>query len=113
MNDGSEKIATNLRKGVLEYCVLALLRGGEMYGLEIANELMKRELSASEGSLYPLLARLKSSGSVDTRWDQVAGTRSRKYYSLTAHGRQQLDTFETVWNEIRGQVDSLLGGHHD
>lgn len=112
MNDSSEKIATNLRKGVLEYCVLALLRQGEMYGLEIANELMGRELTASEGSLYPLLARMKSSGSVDTRWDQVAGSRSRKYYAITVHGQQQLANFEAVWNEIRGQVDGLLGGHH-
>lgn len=112
MNASTEKIATNLRKGVLEYCVLALLGRGEMYGLEIANELMARELSASEGSLYPLLARMKSSGSVETRWEQAAGSRSRKYYSITVQGQQQLATFETVWNEIRGQVDGLLGGHH-
>ncbi|WP_431709501.1 PadR family transcriptional regulator [Glutamicibacter uratoxydans] len=112
MPESSEKIATNLRKGVLEYCVLALLQDREMYGLEIANELMDRELSASEGSLYPLLARMKTSGSVDTRWEQAAGSRSRKYYAITAEGQQQLATFEAVWNQISAQVYGLLGGHH-
>ena len=114
MNDSTEKTVTNLRKGVLEYCVLALLRRGEMYGLELANELMQRGLSASEGSLYPLLARMKASDSVGTRWEQGAGSRSRKYYAITAHGQRQLENFEAVWNEIKGQVDGLLEGqHHD
>lgn len=112
MNDSTEKIATNLRKGVLEYCVLALLGQREMYGLEIANELMERELSACEGSLYPLLARMSQAGSVQTRWEQGSGGRSRKYYAITAHGQQQLEYFRVVWYGTREQVDGLLGGHH-
>lgn len=112
MNDSAEKIATNLRKGVLEYCVLALLSGREMYGLELANELVELELTASEGSLYPLLARMKVSGSVDTRWDQVEGSRSRKYYAITSRGREQLSLFASVWDQLSDRVDSLLGGDH-
>ncbi|TLK49733.1 PadR family transcriptional regulator [Glutamicibacter sp. V16R2B1] len=112
MDRAVEKMATNLRKGVLEYCVLALLDQREMYGLEIANELMERELSASEGSLYPLLARMKQAGSVDARWEAGDGTRSRKYYAITEHGQHQLASFREVWRGIQQQVDGLLGGHH-
>lgn len=111
MNLNAEKISTNLRKGVLEYCVLALLSQREMYGLEIANLLVELELTASEGSLYPLLARMKDAGSVKTHWDQIEGSRSRKYYAITDSGSQSLELFGSIWSQLSSQVNGLLGEH--
>ena len=109
MDEIHERIATNIRKGVLEYCVLALLARRDMYGLELADELVARDLTASEGSLYPLLARMQQSGAVTSRRETSAGARPRKYYAITAVGRAQLDTFADVWARISRQVDDTLG----
>ncbi|MEQ6896706.1 PadR family transcriptional regulator [Microbacterium sp. KR10-403] len=110
MDETAERIATNIRKGVLEYCVLALLADRDMYGLELANLLGERQLTASEGSLYPLLARMRESGSVDTRWESPGGGRPRRYYAITDRGRVQLETFTAVWRSIGPQVDELVKG---
>ncbi|UTX54067.1 PadR family transcriptional regulator [Leucobacter aridicollis] len=111
MESPSDRIATNLRKGVLEYCVLALLSERDMYGLELANALMERGLSASEGSLYPLLARMREGGAVDTRWEQPAesgGTRPRRYYAITDRGRELLFVFAGIWRGLAAEVDTLI-----
>jgi PadR family transcriptional regulator PadR len=110
MEEAGERIATNIRKGVLEYCVLALLSRREMYGLELAGALMERGLTASEGSLYPLLARMREAGAVDTRWEAPGGGRSRRYYAITAVGRAQLSLFAQVWGDIAEQVEQLMKG---
>lgn len=109
MDAGRERIATNLRKGVLEYCVLAMLSRREMYGLELANELVERGLTASEGSLYPLLARMREAGAVETRWEASGEGRPRRYYAITDGGRSQLRLFAGVWAGLAAQVDQLLG----
>ncbi len=103
-----ERIATNIRKGVLEFCVLALLARREMYGLALADELVSRRLTASEGSLYPLLARMRDAGTVTTRWDAPETGRARRYYAITDQGRTQLRTFADVWGALAEQVDVLL-----
>ncbi len=103
-----ERIATNIRKGVLEFCVLALLARHDMYGLQLADELVQRGLTASEGSLYPLLARMRDAGSVDTRWESAESGRPRRYYAITDRGRHQLRTFADVWRALVPQVDALL-----
>lgn len=108
MNIEQERIATNIRKGVLEFCVLALLARREMYGLELADELVSRHLTASEGSLYPLLARMRAAGSVTNRWDAPETGRARRYYAITDSGRAQLRTFARVWAAIVPQVGALL-----
>lgn len=103
-----ERIATNIRKGVLEYCVLAVLADRDCYGLELAEALVERGLSASEGSLYPLLARMRQSGAVATRWESAEGNRRRRYYTLTGHGHRQLRVFAQVWQELSPQVAALV-----
>ncbi|MGO4297291.1 PadR family transcriptional regulator [Glutamicibacter sp. MCAF14] len=112
MSDQREKIATNIRKGVLEYCVLGSLAGGDKYGLELAEELTARQLTASEGSLYPLLARMKTTGLVETYWEEGGSGRKRKYYTITEHGHLMLGEFREVWEAISLQVTELLGGQH-
>ncbi|WP_309127063.1 PadR family transcriptional regulator [Microbacterium sp.] len=113
MTESAERIATNLRKGVLEYCVLGLLAESERYGLELANDLQTRGLIASEGSLYPLLARMRETGLVDTRTEAVGGGRPRRYYTITALGRDQLSTFVEVWRTLGAEVDTIVRGHHE
>lgn len=108
-----ERIATNLRKGVLEFCVLGLLAESERYGLELASDLQGRGLIASEGSLYPLLARMRESGLVATRTEAVGGGRPRRYYTITDSGRAQLTTFTEVWRTLGTEVDTILGGRDE
>ncbi|MGY6497248.1 MAG: PadR family transcriptional regulator [Microcella sp.] len=108
MTSADDKIATNIRKGVLEFCVLALLVEREMYGLELANELTERQLTASEGSLYPLLARMRDNGLVADRWHTPATGRARRYYSPTPEGRAHLAAFAAVWSPLSRQVSALL-----
>lgn len=108
MEPARERIATNIRKGVLEYCVLSLLSQREMYGLELANSLVVRGLTASEGSLYPLLARMREAGAVETRWESPENGRARRYYAITSNGTALLEVFAEVWGDIAAQVDELL-----
>lgn len=110
MSDSIERLETNLRRGVLEFCVLALLSREERYGLDLATDLIERRLIASEGSLYPLLSRMRESGLVEARWQPSGAGRPRRYYAITALGSDQLASFIGVWKSIGGQVDQLLEG---
>ena len=110
MTDSAERIATNLRKGVLEFCVLGLLAAGERYGLDLASDLQRRGLIAGEGSLYPLLARMREGGLVDTRTEAVGGGRPRRYYTITTAGNDQLNTFIGVWRAVCIEVDTIIEG---
>ena len=106
--DSEERITTSLRKGLLELCVLALLAQRDHYGLELADDLVGRGLTASEGSLYPLLARLRDAGAVETRWESRDGSRPRRYYAITTAGHTQLSASTRVWRQTSAQVDDLL-----
>jgi PadR family transcriptional regulator PadR len=97
-----------LRKGALEYCVLALLRDGERYGFELVRQLSAAELVTSEGTIYPLLARLRGDGSVETSWRESSQGPPRRYYTLTAAGKASLDTFTTEWRRFCGAVEGIL-----
>ncbi|MEV6694858.1 PadR family transcriptional regulator [Micromonospora sp. NPDC051196] len=108
MDNTRARITTNIRKGVLEYCVLALLSQRDMYGLELADWLAARGLTASEGSLYPLLARMRQAGSVETRWSTPEQGHARRYYAITGQGRTQLRVFAAVWRDIQPHVDQLI-----
>lgn len=102
---------TNLRRGSVEYCVLALLRDGERYGLDLARELSKDQvLMAGEGTLYPLLSRLRRAGLVATSWRESTTGPPRRYYSLTRDGAVALEAFSRVWARFRDQVDVVLKG---
>ncbi|MGP9500730.1 PadR family transcriptional regulator [Specibacter sp. AOP5-B1-6] len=104
----NESVSTNLRKGVLEYCVLATIGGGEMYGLDIANGLQQRGLLTSEGTLYPLLARLRRNGLVETSWRESSQGAPRRYYTLTETGRESLAVFASVWETFSASVSDIL-----
>lgn len=108
MAAAEERILTNLRKGVVEFCVLAHLRGERAYGFDLARKLEEEGLIASEGTLYPLLTRLRSAGMVETEWVESEAGRPRKYYSLTSLGVDHLGTFERTWTAIRDTVDRTI-----
>jgi PadR family transcriptional regulator PadR len=108
MAKGSAKIATNLRKGVLEFCVLSVLHKDRQYGVDLSKKLSAAGLIASEGTLYPLLSRMRGSGLVTTEWLESDEGRPRRYYELTAAGREQLAAFRDVWSSLRDTVDEFL-----
>jgi PadR family transcriptional regulator PadR len=100
---------SQLRRGVLEYCVLALLRDRERYGFELVRTLGDVDgLVTSEGTLYPLLARLRREGMVETAWRESASGPPRRYYSLSDAGRSALAAFTGDWSRFRDAVDHLL-----
>ena len=104
----NDTVSTNLRKGVLEHCVLAMIGDGEMYGLDIANGLQHRGLLTSEGTLYPLLARLRRNGLVETSWRESTQGAPRRYYSLTAEGQESLAVFVSIWAPFSAAVTETL-----
>lgn len=107
---GRDEDVAQLRRGVLEYCVLALLREQERYGFELARALAEVDgLVTSEGTLYPLLARLRRDGLLETRWRESPSGPPRRYYRLTAEGRAALERFRAEWTRFRDAVDHVLG----
>jgi PadR family transcriptional regulator PadR len=100
---------SQLRRGVLEYCVLALLREESRYAFDLVSELGRHaSLVTSEGTIYPLLSRLRREKLVTTEERESAVGPPRRYYALTASGRRALDGFAVDWAEFRSDVDHLI-----
>jgi len=109
MDDGAE--TTELRRGVLGPCVLALLAVRPRFGLELVRDLSRADgLLTSEGTVYPLLNRLRDAGLVTSRWIHDDQTRPRRYYSITDEGREHLEEFRAGWSAFTAAVDGVLGG---
>jgi PadR family transcriptional regulator, regulatory protein PadR len=103
-------LSTALRRGTLEFCVLACLAGGERYGVELVRELgAETTLATSEGTLYPLLSRLRRAGWVATTWQESSAGPPRRYYTLTPDGRAALASFKIEWAGFRDAVDRIVG----
>ena len=104
-----EGVISQLRRGALEFCVLALLRDDERYGFEIVRALSEADgLVTSEGTLYPLLGRLRKEGVVETTWRESPGGPPRRYYALTPAGRSVLHVFSREWARFRDTVDGII-----
>ncbi len=99
---------TELRRGVVEHCVLALIRDKESYAFEIVRVLEARGLVTSEGTIYPLLARLRREGLASTIWRESDAGPPRRYYRITDEGRRALDAFADDWMAFRDAVDALV-----
>ena len=105
----TRNVVSQLRRGTVEYCVLALLRDGERYGFELVRELaMVDGLVTSEGTIYPLLTRLRKDELVTTFWQESESGPPRRYYRLTAAGRTALADFTDEWSRFRDSVDAIL-----
>jgi PadR family transcriptional regulator PadR len=109
---GAAKLLAQMRRGAIEFCVLALLRDGDRYGLDLTRTLAADGLVTSEGTIYPLLARLRQDGLVDTTWHESSQGPPRRYYRLTEDGRAALDAFIVQWRQFRDAVDVVLEGDH-
>ncbi len=97
------------KKGVLEMCVLSLLKQGDKYGYELADT-VGRQIDISEGSIYPLLKRLKNEGYFEVYLKESPTGPARKYYRLTAKGIDMQESLEKEWYEFSHSVDRVLGG---
>jgi PadR family transcriptional regulator, regulatory protein PadR len=101
-----------LKKGVLELCVLSLLKRNNKYGYELVAEI-SRNIEISEGTIYPLLRRLKNEGYVETYLEESSEGPPRKYYRLTEKGDNTREAFLNEWNEFILGVNSIIGGYAD
>ena len=95
-----ENTKAQMKKGVLEFCILSILSGTENYPSEIIEKMKEAKLIVVEGTLYPLLTRLKNDGLLNYRWEESSSGPPRKYYKLTPVGEQFLKELETTWNEL-------------
>lgn len=103
-----ENIQSQMRKGVLEYCILSIIKNGEVYPGDIIEEMKKAGLHLFEGTLYPLLNRLKNADILSYRWVESTTGPPRKYFSLTEKGLVFYELLETTWNELSGSVEILV-----
>jgi PadR family transcriptional regulator, regulatory protein PadR len=99
---------TQMRKGVLEFCILLTIGKDKVYASEILAELKKSELLVVEGTLYPLLSRLRSEELLSYTWEESKSGPPRKYYTLTDKGRKTLIELKKIWNEMAQSIDSLI-----
>ena len=105
------QLLTHLRRGTLEFCVLAALRGGERYAGDLIADLgADGVLVTSEGTVYPLLARLRRDGLVDSTWRESSAGPPRRYYQLTRQGELAVRSFTDQWDLFRTAVDRVLKG---
>jgi PadR family transcriptional regulator PadR len=95
-----ENTKAQMRKGVLEFCILSVLKRGEAYPSDILASLKSAKLIVVEGTLYPLLTRLKNSGLLNYRWEESTQGPPRKYYSLTKEGEGFHEELKTSWDEL-------------
>jgi|SRR6185437_506059 len=108
----SEGGLTELRRGVLGPCVLALLELRPRFGLELVRDLADADgLLTSDGTVYPLLNRLRDAGLVTSEWQAEEGQRARRYYSLTEAGQETLTAFRAEWAQFSATVGGVLNHH--
>jgi PadR family transcriptional regulator PadR len=98
---------TSIRKGLLEFLVLKVISGSQVYAADILKELNATEFATQEGTLYPLLSKLRREELVDYEWKESEAGPPRKYYELTAKGRAQLRETDEYWQKISGTVKNL------
>jgi PadR family transcriptional regulator PadR len=106
----AENTQTQMRKGILEYCVLLIISRGEIYASDIIAELKQAKLLVVEGTLYPLLTRLKNNGLLGYNWVESTSGPPRKYYVLTEDGKRILKQLDTTWQELAYAITTSQHG---
>ena len=102
-----ENVKSQMRKGTLEYCILLLLRKEPAYTSSIIQKLHEAKLIVVDGTLYPLLARLKNSGLLDYYWEESTQGPPRKYYKLTEKGEEFLKELQISWQELNDTINHI------
>ncbi len=104
---------TQMRRGILEFCILSLLAEQEIYTAELIDRLKQAELIVTDGTLYPLLNRLQKALLLQYRWAESESGPPRKYYSLTEAGVSYLNELDSAWQAMTESVESIRRGNHD
>lgn len=102
-----ENTQSQMRKGILEYCILGILHSGEAYPSEILEKLRSAQLLVVEGTVYPLLTRLKNFELLSYRWEESTSGPPRKYYCITPKGIQFFNDLSNTWQELQQAVAAL------
>ncbi|HOG40933.1 MAG TPA: PadR family transcriptional regulator [Bacteroidales bacterium] len=102
-----DNIKSQMRKGLLEYCILLILNKKEAYASSIIEELKKANMIVVEGTLYPLLIRQKNQGLLNYRWEESTQGPPRKYYMITEKGRMLISEMDLAWQEIVSTIETI------
>jgi PadR family transcriptional regulator PadR len=103
-----ENTQSQMRKGILEYCIMCIIDQNECYASDIIDRMKSAKLIVVEGTLYPLLTRLKNGGLLSYKWEESKSGPPRKYYTLTPEGTLFLKGLHKTWKELSGAVNTLL-----
>ena len=107
-----ENTQVQMRKGILEYCILHIISRGEVYASDMLEELTSAKIMVVEGTLYPLLTRLRKAGLVDYQWVESTSGPPRKYYKLTEDGQDFLIQLKTTWEELMDSTNQITNNHN-
>lgn len=102
-----ENVKAQMRKGILEFCILSILSKKDAYASDILKKLKESDLIIVEGTIYPLLTRQKNLGLLSYRWEESTQGPPRKYYALTDKGREFLEALEVSWKQLVEAVESI------
>lgn len=103
-----ENTKAQMRKGSLEFCIMLIISKGEVYASDILRHLKSADLIVVEGTLYPLLSRLKSSQLLEYTWKESESGPPRKYYTLTDKGKKNLEQLKQTWSKLTKSINSLI-----
>lgn len=103
-----ENTQVQMRKGILEYCILHIISRGEVYASDMIEELTAAKIMVVEGTLYPLLTRLKNAGLVEYKWVESNSGPPRKYYSITENGMSFLKNLDSTWKELMNSTTQII-----
>jgi PadR family transcriptional regulator PadR len=103
-----ENTQVQMRKGILEFCILNIISRGEVYASDMLEELTSAKIMVVEGTLYPLLTRLRKAGLVDYKWVESLSGPPRKYYTLTSEGQNFLNGLDQTWQELAASTQKII-----
>jgi len=106
-----ENTIAQMKKGVLEMCILSIINNNESYPSDIISQLKSADLIVVEGTLYPLLTRLKNAELLDYRWEESTQGPPRKYYEVTPKGEKFIDELDTAWQDINAVISNIKEKH--
>jgi PadR family transcriptional regulator PadR len=106
----AQNTISQMRKGIIEFCVMQIIAKGEIYSSELLEKLKESNLIVAEGTLYPLLSRLRKADLVTYRWEESQYGPPRKYYEITDLGKSFLNELNTSWDEIKASIDFIMKG---
>ncbi len=106
-----ENTQVQMRKGIIEFCILHVIARGEVYASDMLEELTSAKIMVVEGTLYPLLTRLRKAGLVDYKWVESNSGPPRKYYTITQAGQDFVDSLTNTWEELVNSTTQIISNH--